>query len=59
PICAESSMVIRKHRESLGMTSTNRFATARLIDAVFQICIKTRHYESLSLQSIWQRKLII
>ncbi|CAG8755208.1 13826_t:CDS:1, partial [Funneliformis caledonium] len=39
-------------RESLGMTPTNIFATDRLIDAAFQICIKTRHYESLSLQSI-------
>ncbi|CAI2191518.1 9675_t:CDS:2, partial [Funneliformis geosporum] len=52
PICAESSMVIRKHRESLGMTPTNRFATDRLIDAVFQICLKTPHFESLSLQYI-------
>ncbi|RIA85432.1 ketopantoate reductase PanE/ApbA C terminal-domain-containing protein [Glomus cerebriforme] len=52
PICEESSMVIRKHRANLGMSPSNRFATQRLIDAVFQICIKTCHNESSMLQDI-------
>ena len=41
-ICAETSMIIKKHREHLGMYPPNRFATERLIDAVFQICLKTK-----------------
>ncbi|CAB4390234.1 unnamed protein product [Rhizophagus irregularis] len=52
PICEETSIVIRKHREYLGMKPSNRFAPERLIDAVFQICIKTRHYESVMLQDV-------
>ncbi|RGB41992.1 ketopantoate reductase PanE/ApbA C terminal-domain-containing protein, partial [Rhizophagus diaphanus] len=52
PICEETSIVIRKHREYLGMKPSNRFAPERLIDAVFQICIKTRHYESAMLQDV-------
>ncbi|GBB83996.1 hypothetical protein RclHR1_10640005 [Rhizophagus clarus] len=52
PICEESSIVIRKHRENLGMRPSNRFAPERLIDAVFQICMKTRHYESVMLQDV-------
>jgi 2-dehydropantoate 2-reductase len=57
PICEESSIVIRKHRENLGMRPSNRFAPERLIDAVFQICMKTRHYESEMLQDIKKNHL--
>ncbi|CAG8707981.1 12703_t:CDS:2, partial [Funneliformis caledonium] len=57
-----SIYLMRNTRESLGMTPTNRFATDRLIDAAFQICIKTRHYESYHYnlsKEIWKWNLII
>ncbi|CAG8542407.1 6308_t:CDS:2 [Diversispora eburnea] len=56
-ICKESTQIMQKHREFLGMKPSNRFGTERLIDAIHQICKSTVNLKSTMLQDVTTRKI--
>ncbi|RHZ79497.1 hypothetical protein Glove_144g31 [Diversispora epigaea] len=56
-ICKESTQIMQKHREFLGMKPSNRFGTERLIDAIYQICKSTVNFKSTMSQDVTTRKI--
>ncbi|CAG8553910.1 6751_t:CDS:2 [Acaulospora morrowiae] len=56
-ICQESSQVMQRHREFLGMRPSNRFGPNRIVDAVQQICKSTMNYKSTMLQDVIKRNV--